>query len=338
MPTNLVAEPFDRGNLARLITTVVDRLGLDLRGRRVLTEAATGAYVVTPVIAAAAGAEVTAFTRATRHGTVAEVRQQTRLLAEELGVERRLEVVDQLTREAVAAADIVTNSGHLRPLDARLLGQLKPGAVVPLMYESWEFRSADLDLEFCRQQGIAVAGTNEQHPNLRVFDYLGMLAVYGLLQCHIPVMFSRLLLISGNAFTPHIHRTLLGCQADLKVFDGSSPADTYDAVIVADTPQDQPIVGHAGAAKYSRPQIGRFRALVQVWGDVDRTALPDIACWPPEPPAKGHMGVQLSDLAPEPVVRLQAGGLKVGQVLTRRSTAPDDLAYCQALVAPGAAG
>jgi len=283
------------------------------------------------VLAAAAGAQVTALTRASRHGSVDEVRRQTYRLAEELGVVGRVRVVDRLSDEQIWLADIVTNSGHLRPLDAAFIERMKPGAVIPLMYESWEYREADLDLAVCRRRGIAVAGTNESHPNLRVFDYLGMLAVYGLLRCHVPVAFSRVLLISGNAFAPHILRTLTGCDAEVRVFDGSIPADDYDAVILADTPEDRPIVGQAGKAKFEAGQLGNFRALVQVWGDVDRAALPGVTCWPPAAPARGHMGVQLSDLGPEPVVRLQAGGLKVGQVLRVRGIAPEKLAYCQPL-------
>ena len=64
------------------IEDAVDRLNLDLSGKVVLTEAATGAYIVTPVIAALAGAEVYAFTKDTRYGTVAEVRKQTNELIE----------------------------------------------------------------------------------------------------------------------------------------------------------------------------------------------------------------------------------------------------------------
>jgi hypothetical protein len=55
------------------IEDAIDRLELDLSGKVVLTEAATGAYIVTPVIAALAGAEVYAFTKDTRYGTVADV-------------------------------------------------------------------------------------------------------------------------------------------------------------------------------------------------------------------------------------------------------------------------
>ena len=44
----------------------VEALDLNLKGKTVLTEAASGAYVVTPLLAAIAGAKVYAFTRTTR--------------------------------------------------------------------------------------------------------------------------------------------------------------------------------------------------------------------------------------------------------------------------------
>ena len=69
---------FRPARLARLAREAVDTLGLDLRGRTVYTEAATGAYVVTPVLAALAGARrVTAMTRATPYGSVDDVIAQT---------------------------------------------------------------------------------------------------------------------------------------------------------------------------------------------------------------------------------------------------------------------
>jgi hypothetical protein len=57
----------------------------------------------------------------------------------------------------------------------------------------------------------------------------------------------------------------------------------------------------------------------QFWGDVDRSALEKagLSSWPVSSPAPGHMGILPSDVGPEPVVRLQSGGLKVGEVLLR---------------------
>ena len=59
----------DGRRLVRLMTAAIERCELDLSGRVVLTEAATGAYAVTPVLAALAGAQVYALAAATRYAT-----------------------------------------------------------------------------------------------------------------------------------------------------------------------------------------------------------------------------------------------------------------------------
>jgi hypothetical protein len=59
--------------------------------------------------------------------------------------------------------------------------------------------------------------------------------------------------------------------------------------------------------------------MAQFWGDVDRASLDDvvIAYWPLHAPPAGHMAILPSQPGPEPVVRLQAGGLKVASVLLK---------------------
>lgn len=338
----------DDRRMVGAVHRIVDQLQLDLRGRCVLTEAATGPYVVTPILAAVAGAQVIARTRSTRHGTVEQVQRETHALAERMGVSQQIEVVEELSAAHLAAADILTNSGHLRPLDAGKIRHLRSGTVIATMYEPWELRPGDIDLEACRQQGVMVAGTNENHPNLRVFDYLGMLAIRGLIECQIPVPFSRILLVSENPFASPIASVLVSCGADVTVLEGTPldasipacriPRDLqarYDAVILADTPC--PTTWNIGGRDAKRPvdTIGTFDALVQVWGDVDRDVLPGVRFYPRHAPSRGHMGVLLSELGPEPIIRLQAGGLKAAEELDKHSRdIQTPLSYCSPLHSP----
>src|SRR5579884_1842531 len=67
--------------LIRLMRAAIDRCGLDLSGLTVLTEAATGAYAVTGVLAAMAGAEVYALAGGTAFATSEELDRLTRELA-----------------------------------------------------------------------------------------------------------------------------------------------------------------------------------------------------------------------------------------------------------------
>ena len=191
----------------------VGRLGLDLSGRTVVTEAATGAYGVTPVIAALAGApKIQAVARGSRFGTTAQVIACTNALAAAAGVEHRIEIVTSKHDIDLADADIVTNSGHLRPLDASTVRQMKTGAAIPLMYEAWELRPGDVDLDACRECGIRVAGTNERHPAVDVFSFLGVMAVKLLTDAGVAVHSSRLLLLCDNPFRPFIERTSHQCR------------------------------------------------------------------------------------------------------------------------------
>jgi len=307
--------------LVRLMQDSVERCGLDLTGSTVFTEAATGAYIVTPVLAAMAGAEqVLACTRTTRYGTADDVAERTYALAAIADVRKRIRIVADKSEESLSRADIVTNSGHVRPIDRPTIGRMKRSAAVPLMYESWEYRRGDVDLIACRERGIPVAGTNERHPAVDVFSYLGTMAVKLLLDAGVAPYGCRALLLCDNPFSDYIERGLAGAGAvvDRVVHLGQAQAATrYDAIVLAMRPRDEPAAGPDEAALIAANWPGAV--LAQFWGDIDRSALlaNGIPVWPPESPASGHMGILPSAVGPEPIVRLQTGGLKVGELLWR---------------------
>jgi hypothetical protein len=253
--------------LARLAVERATALKLDLAGLHVLTEAATGPYAATAVIAAAAGAKVTALARDSRHGSVAEISDQTMALAAELRVRSEIAIVETITENHISSADVVTNSGHLRPLDAAVIGRMKPSAVIPLMYEAWELRATDVDLEACRARGIRLAGTNERHPSVGVFDFLGPVVVKAMLNMGHALIDERCLLVCDNDFGPYIERSLerngarvtrCAVCADIHTLD-------WDVVVIATTPvlSGGCVVDLAGI---------RADAFCQLWGDVDRAS------------------------------------------------------------------
>lgn len=312
---------FSDKRLLKLMAAAIERCQLDLSGTVVLTEAATGAYVVTPVLAALAGAQrVLALARPTRHGTVQEIAGQTMGLARLAGVPERIRIVTEKTAAEIAQADIVTNSGHVRPIDAEMIGWMKTSAVIPLMYEAWEFRTGDVDLDACRRRGICVAGTNERHPAVDVFSFLGIMASKLLLDAGIAVYGCKVMLCCDNPFAPYIYQGLTGAGASVEAVDDpveATPADDFDVLLVALRPRAQPVIGATEAELIRRQWPGAL--VVQYWGDIDRTALTaaGVPYWPLSAPAPGHMGILPAAVGPEPTVRLQAGGLKVGEILLR---------------------
>jgi hypothetical protein len=313
----------------------IERCRLNLAGSTVFTEAASGAYVVTPILAALAGAKhVYAITRTTRYGSADDIKDETLMLAKRVGVDSRIEVITHKSYEHVSQADIITNSGHVRPLDNEMIGWMKPTAVIPLMYETWELRPSDVDIEACRHRGLAVAGTNERHPSIDVFSFLGPMAIKQLLDAGVAVYAGRILLLCDNLFSPFIERGLVGCGAYVDVHRQLADvprSNTYDAILVALQPGSKPVLTAAEAHTIAVSMPGAI--VVQFWGDIEREAFyaADITVWPPTAPPQGHMGILPSAIGPDPVVRLQCGGLKVAEVLISRLADPANQMFLQTI-------
>lgn len=318
METALPLMPED---LIALMREAIRRCELDLSGMTVLTEAASGAYSVTPVLAALAAAKrVFTLARGSRFGTVDEVARAIIALARMASVSDRIEILSEKRRDIVAEADIITNSGHVRPIDREMVDGMKPTAVIPLMYEAWELREADLDLAACRQRWIAVAGTNERHPAVDVFSFLGSVAARLLTNAGIALDERRVAVWCDNPFRTFLVEGLIKSGALVESIEDlafSRGGHVPDAILVAMTPRPRPVIGSREAEVIANRFPGALVA--QFWGDIDREALArrSVRFWPVESPPPGHQGIMLSSIGPEPVVRLQAGGLKVGEVMAR---------------------
>ena len=283
-----------------------------------------------------AGGTVYALAGPSKYAGAEELREGTLELAGMAGVAKKITVVGAKDPAIIGDVDIVTNSGQVRPIDAQMVAQLKATCVVSLMYEAWEHRSTDVDAEACWSRNIKVAGTNERHPAVDVFSFLGPMAVKQLHDAGVAVYNSRVVLLCDNAFGPFISRYLQDCGAIVTEVRNLTPdvvSPDCDAIVLALKPQDGYVLTADDAKTLAERAPGTLA--VQYWGDMDRAALAaaNVPVWPPNEPEKGHMAVLPSAIGPEPIVRLQAGGLKVGELLARGLTdaTPDDLAFVQDL-------
>ncbi|GLK55222.1 hypothetical protein JOD31_000143 [Methylopila capsulata] len=325
-PLNLPPRPgFAPGRLIQLARERIARLDLDLGGLTVLTEAASGVYGVTPIIAAMAGARrVYAVARDNRYGARVDAIRWCERLAALAGVSQRVAVLERLPEVLLGEIDIVTNSGNLRPIQASTIDALPPRAVIALMFEAWEFREADIDLAACRRRGIPLVGVNERHSDVDVFSYLGPLAVRLMHDAGVPVYGSKVALLCDNDFALYVAAGLIGQGAQVTEARSASGlrGGGYDAVLVALKPSETADrIDAQDAARLAA--IAPHAIVVHLWGDMDRAALARraLTVWPTEAPALGHMSILLSAIGPDPVVRLQAGGLKAAEIAFRRTTA-----------------
>jgi len=244
----------------------------------ILTEAGTNAYALTPIIANLAGArQVCAVLPRNGFSPAAD---HVGLWTKRLVKENRIHLCPYDTRLFWAErADIVTNLGNVRPIDAEFVSHLKDTAVVSLMMEGWEVRREDVDIRALRQKKIPVLSTNEDP--LGIWEYCGPLVLKILLEKGIELHKSRVLLAGDSKFVTSAYRFL--AVFDWVEWSPIMPEDTlgHDAVVVSDW-----------AGKLDRDDVIYLTK-------------------------NGRMMKTLGDLGPRPVIELHAAGLKVGELMTR---------------------
>ncbi len=302
-------------NLVKKIHQAIQKLNLNLNGKSVLTEAATGNYVVTPIIAASAGADVIAYTKNSAYGSVEDVVRQTTLLAGEMGLNNRIKIVTDLAVVDFSGFDIVTNCGFLRPLNRDFIERLSPSCVIPLMYEPWEFRDGEIDLGSCREKGIKVYGTNEADPRLRIMDYIGFTVLYWLLEKKLSPLSAQVLVLGCRHFADAIEKVLnwngYRCQT-LTSYESAPDPRGFDAIVVAEWNDDRVLVGRAESAFINVKDIPPHMHLIHISGKVELGGA--TFTWTPENPRPYRTMSYTTDfIDPQAVVDLHAAGLKVGE-------------------------
>ena len=323
---------FAQQRIVRLMGEAVERLQLDLRGLAVLTEAASGVYACTPVLAAMAGARwVYAYARDTAHGSCGDLARETIALARAAGVGERVEILTGLPHGVAFEAQIVTNSGNLRPLDAELIGRLSPGAVVALMYAAWEFRPNDVDLTACIARQIPIVAVNERHPAINILPYLGGLAIRELHDAGFALNGCRIGVLCDNAFGPYILEALERAGSVVRQAETPEclPDEALDVILVAMLPRGRPAIDASDVDAIVQ-RYGPL-AIVQFWGEIDRATLAnsEVPIWPVEAPPQGQMALSFPAVAPDALVRMRAGGLRAAELVSRGGPAaatPDSLA------------
>jgi hypothetical protein len=346
-------------NIRGKISQILEDLQLDLRQKIVLTECATGAYAITPVLACLAGAEVYAVGKDTRFGTFEQAKQEVEaLLALFPEATGKVQCLPTLPTEILTKADVITNSGHLRPLDVDKLKHTKKGVVIPLMYENWEFRNQDLDLSFCQQNNICIAGTNERHPDVDVFNYLGDMALKFVFDAGLCLYKNTFVLICNNDFGGYIAKVLAKNCKKLGVIDIAENRESYasiencvwlsdypkvevptefrkaEAIIYTAYPFDSVLLGNSSKTISLPTLIEQFEFpyLLRYAGDIDNELCDkmQIAYYPKEVKS-GHMGIIPSEIGNDAIYRLQGGGLKVGELMTRNESHYKNLLLAEAL-------
>jgi len=303
----------------------------------VFTEVATGAYLYTPIMAALAGARsVYAVTADSRYGTKEEIRKQVLETAFQWGVSEKIKVLFNKTAEYVSESDIITNSGFVRPIDREMISWMKSTAVIPLMWETWEFRDNDLDLPTCEERGILVMGTDESQPPHSMYPYAGYLAIKLLFELGLEGYKTKSLLLGGGTGlgrSIYSHFKQLDMQISWFADSGvesrpfselrgyfSLKGANYDVLILAEHRNQLCLLGKEGLLTYEQlEQTNPALCIGIIAGNLDMEGLKNsgLKFFPRVLRPFGYMSYQAYHLGPLPVLELYAAGLKVGETMAR---------------------
>lgn len=309
-----------------MINDIIRFYDLKLQGLTVLTEVGSRYFVFTPIIAALAGAKVYAITRDSRFGKKEDIKTYTNIFAEYCKVKNPIIVLFEKKPDAIHEANIITNLGFVRPIDARFVEMMNNNAVVSYMYETWECRQGDVDLDACLRKGIPVLGTNESVPGAEVLNFSGHLCAKMLFELDIEIYRCKIVIVSRDIFGTIIWRFLsaLGADAylvnDLRMINNRQYLNDCDVVVIADYHAKKPIIGEYDA-QISIRELQRHSdrvSIVKFVGNVDADAIKkNNIPFIPHQQSGVTMGKTLADLGPKPVINLHAAGLKVGEVMAR---------------------
>jgi len=312
-----------------IIKRCIREQNLNLQGKTILTEVGTNAYIYTPIIPLLAGAsKVIAWANDGNYGKATEIEKSFSQILTNIKFDGEVVVrLNERNIKDIQESDLITNSGNIRPINSDFLQNCKSGSVIPLMYEAWEIRESDIDIEYCRKKNIPVAGTWENHPSIKVFEYVGLLAAKLIFEAGLEIKENKVWIWSDDDFGVNIKNTLerIGVSqailsVDINLF--FSKLSEIDLLFLSDYSETRMLLGTNGlidldGLKEINPNI----TIVHLYGKVEVNELNcrNIFVYPNKNGLPHVMTETLGYLGLEPLIRLQVAGFKVGEQLLKNN-------------------
>jgi len=335
-----VFSEFERKRIIKIVNQYLDEYKLDLGGLVIYTEAASGYYLFTPLICAMAGAKkVYALTRDSSWGKAEEIKAVTNEFARLWNLDGAIEVVLEKYPEHISQSDIIANLGFVRPIDTEMISWMKETAVIPLMWETWEFRPAEIDLGACKEAGILVMGTDEH--KIDFIKYAAYLVWKILFEYNIEIYKNKFFIFTSDPLAKIINEIFYDNKIEYSwtSFDecienqykpffinrnDKESILTYisqcDVVICEEKSHNKCIIGDNGIiTPIELRNANDSILLILRSGVVDYKRMKElgIEIYPDSSPAMGHSTVCSYHLGPRTALELNIAGLKVGEAMAR---------------------
>lgn len=313
----------------KIIKDSISSLCLDLSGYTVLTEVGSNNYIYTPIIPLLAGAKkVYAWTKDSSYGKGDDIAQSCFNIAKSLDLEKKLEFsVNYRDYNHVKNADIITNSRFIRPIDKSFLKFVKPKTVIPLMFEAWEIRSEDIDIDLCDDLGIKVAGTWENHPKIKVFDYVKELTLKMIFEAGFEISGNTFAVWSNDDFGEQAKDALIrNCAKSVELISDYEILKKHfknvDVLLLFDYHEQNDYFGERGIFNIKElKRLNNSFGVIHLYGNIDCNYLMEnnISVFPKKNGKAKLMTYTLAHVGLLPVIRLLTAGLKVGEEILENS-------------------
>jgi len=326
-----------------IIFDSIKKINLDLTGLVILTEAATGNWIFTPLIAAFSNAKkVICFTKDSKYGSKEQIIKNFKEILQFLKLDGKIHTYTKRDPKIIYEADIITNIGLVRPINKKFIQSMKETAVISLMWEPWEFREEDIDLFECWKKQIPILGVNEHNSILDIMKYDGQ-AIIKIIKDHkITLENKKVILVGENLSALYMYNALhnIGSkvflvsrllkneceQMGIKVIGKALQEEQItpylkdcDVIIINSIPIKDEIIGektlNPNKLKKLSPNVSIFVYFGQV--DYEKIKLSGLLYFPTEKPKEGHMSWTIDILGSKPTIELNSLGLKVGEILAK---------------------
>lgn len=316
----------------------IKNFDLDLTGLVVITECASGFYAYNTFVPILANAKkVIAVSKTTSYGTFDENKKNIEDLAKKFNIDiSTLEVVNKLEDYHLKEVDVITNSGLVRPITSEMMAQMKHTAVIPLMWETWEFRDEDLDLNSAIKNDILVLGTKETSKEIDMRGYAGVLGLAILVYLNLEVYKTKVVLFGNEVLGNAIVETFEKNNVEYLWFV-NSPTNknqksykelgkykniikSYDAVLFAEhSYRDEILTKEHGLTLKELSELNEEIKIGVIAGNINEEELntSSLEYFPKKIMPAGYMSFQPYHMGAKPVIELFSAGLKIGEQMAK---------------------
>jgi hypothetical protein len=312
-----------------IIKDTINLLNLDLTGLTVLTECGTGHFQYLPIIAGLSNAShVNVYIKDTIYGSCDDIENNLLKLINENQIKTKIKIYkNNLDPSAFKNIDIITNSGMLRPLDKQKLSNVgNYNTVIPLMYEKWELRESDIDVDFCNLNKIRLGGTWENFPKLNIFEFCEPLILKIIFNAGYEIKENKCIIFSSDNFG-HLAKKGIEKLGGKVIYMGVDIESIYnhiddvDFILFADYLNKENLITNESSLfdidliLRKNKNIGIIHLAGKI--DLDLVVRKNGRISPFKEGMPVKMTETLSYLGDIPTLRLLVAGLKVGQCLSQ---------------------